>query len=69
MRTKICSKCNRSKELRDFHRSVASRDGRSSRCKRCRSQDARSYLARRREAEQKAEERAAALAGEGVALD
>lgn len=66
MTTKICSKCNRSNELSDFHRSVTSRDGRSSRCKSCRAEDARRYLDRRRQAEREAEERAAALAGEGI---
>jgi hypothetical protein len=67
--TKRCSKCGLVKELSDFHRSATSRDGRTSRCKSCRSADTQAYLERRREAELAAEERAVALSRKGVDLE
>lgn len=63
--SKACSKCNLVKPPEEFHRSATSRDGRTSRCKRCRSADARLYAERRRAAEAAAEERAANLWNQG----
>jgi len=60
---KQCTKCGLVKPLEEFHRSVSSRDGRTSRCRSCRSGDARNYAERRRRAEAAAEERGAALQG------
>jgi len=69
MPTKICSKCRRLKDLSEFHRSTTNRDGRTSRCKSCRTEDARVYAQRRRDSELAAEERGAALAREGLDVD
>jgi hypothetical protein len=69
MATKICSKCRRMKDVNEFHRSATNSDGRTSRCKACRSEDGRLYVQRRHEAERAAEERAAGLARGGVDFD
>lgn len=53
---KRCAKCGESKTLAEFHRSMSNRDGRASRCKECRNEDSRQYLARRQLAEARAEE-------------
>ena len=53
---KRCAKCGETKTLDDFHRSASGHAGRASRCKQCRNEDSRQYLARRRVAEGRAEE-------------
>ncbi len=68
MPVKRCSTCERMKGLHEFDRSDVSKDGRPSRCKGCRAEDARLYAARRRWAETAAEARGAALARQGVDL-
>ena len=53
---KRCAKCGETKTLAEFHRNVSNTDGRASRCKKCRNEDSRQYLARRQLAEARAEE-------------
>ena len=54
---KHCAKCGHTKTLAEFHRSVSNKNGRASRCKQCRNQEAREYVERRRNAEREALER------------
>lgn len=53
---KRCAKCGEIKTLAEFHRSASNNSGRASRCKQCRNEQSRQYLARRQLAEARAEE-------------
>lgn len=65
MASKVCSKCRKLKDLSEFHRSSTNNDGHTSRCKECRSEEARAYQERRRRAEVAAAERGAILMRSG----
>lgn len=43
MKSKTCTKCNKTKLLKEFNPSVASRDGRRARCKICTYEAQRGY--------------------------
>jgi hypothetical protein len=51
---KRCSKCGESKSLSDFHRAPNTKDGRTARCKTCRSEDSAVYRKRRARVEAEA---------------
>jgi hypothetical protein len=55
--TRRCAGCGEIKALDAFHRSASGNAGRASRCKVCRNQETREYVARRREVERRALER------------
>lgn len=69
MKTKACSKCGEVKDMSEFHRSPTSTDGRTSRCRTCRSEDSRTYSERRHRAEETALQAALGLDDSDVDLE